>query len=85
KSHVAQAGPNPKPINEDFIATVYPKVHESIKLTTEEQVHIENPSSSSGTLLSMKNLEDMSTFGDQFLNDKSTEEEPRKANVETEV
>ncbi|GJR69338.1 hypothetical protein Tco_0015403 [Tanacetum coccineum] len=69
KSHVAQAGPNPKPINEDFIATVYPKVHESLKLTTEEQVHIENPSSSSGTLSSMKNLEDVSTFGDQFLND----------------
>ncbi|GJS14362.1 hypothetical protein Tco_0408834 [Tanacetum coccineum] len=33
----------------------------------------------------MKNLEDAFTFGDQFLNDKSTEEEPRKANVETEV
>ncbi|GJS23407.1 hypothetical protein Tco_0452039 [Tanacetum coccineum] len=55
------------------------------KLTTKEQVHIENPPSSSGTLSSMKNLEDYFTFGDQFINDKSTEEEPGKANVETEV
>ncbi|GKF01118.1 hypothetical protein Tco_0028041 [Tanacetum coccineum] len=85
QSHVAQAGPNPEPMHEDFIATVYPKVHESLKLTTKEQVHIENPPSSTGTLSSMKNLEDAFTFGDQFLNDKSTEKERRKANVETEV
>ncbi|GJV95989.1 hypothetical protein Tco_1547566 [Tanacetum coccineum] len=52
-----QAGPNPEPMHEDFIATVYPAVHENLKLTTEEQVHIENPPSSSGTLSSMKNLE----------------------------
>ncbi|GJZ14769.1 hypothetical protein Tco_0550446 [Tanacetum coccineum] len=72
-------------MHEDFIATVYPEVHESLKLTTEEQVHTENAPSSSGTLSSMKNLEDAFTFGDQFLNDKSTEEEPGKANVETKV
>ncbi|GJT14112.1 putative ribonuclease H-like domain-containing protein [Tanacetum coccineum] len=85
KSHVAQAGPNPEPMHEDFIATVCPKVHERLKLTIEEQVHIENPPNSSGTLSSMKNLQNAFTFGDQFLNDKSTEEEPGKANVETEV
>ncbi|GJW53711.1 hypothetical protein Tco_0097796 [Tanacetum coccineum] len=79
------AGPNPEHMHEDFIATVYPDVHENLKLTTEEQVHIENPPSSSGTLSSMKNLEDAFTFGDQFLNEKSMEEEPRKANVETKV
>ncbi|GJW56740.1 hypothetical protein Tco_0103471 [Tanacetum coccineum] len=33
----------------------------------------------------MKNPEDDFTFGDQFLNEKSTEEEPGKANVETKV
>ncbi|GKF45241.1 hypothetical protein Tco_0131793, partial [Tanacetum coccineum] len=59
--------------------------HEILKLTTEEQVHIENPLSSSETLSSMKNLDDAFTFGDQFLNDKSPKEEPKKANVETEV
>ncbi|GJS13643.1 hypothetical protein Tco_0408115 [Tanacetum coccineum] len=85
QSHVAQAGPNPEPMHKDFIATVYPHVHESLKLTTEEEVHIENPPSSSGTLSSMKNLEDAFTFGDQFLNDKSTKEVLGKANVETEV
>ncbi|GJV32639.1 hypothetical protein Tco_1393039 [Tanacetum coccineum] len=36
---------------------VYPQVHENLKLTTKEQVHIENPSNSSGTLSSLKNLD----------------------------
>nr|GEV21303.1 hypothetical protein CTI12_AA475510 [Tanacetum cinerariifolium] len=59
------------------------QVHENLKLTTEEQVHIKNPPSSSGTLSSIKNLKDAFTFGDQFINNKSTEEEPGKADVET--
>nr|GEW31467.1 hypothetical protein [Tanacetum cinerariifolium] len=53
--------------------------------TTEDQVHIENPPSLSETLSSIKNLGDVFTFGDQFLNDKLRKEEPRRANVETEV
>ncbi|GJZ91497.1 hypothetical protein Tco_0663424 [Tanacetum coccineum] len=56
QSHVAQARPNPKPMHKDFIAIVYPKVHESLKLTAEEHVHIENPPSSTRTLSLMKNL-----------------------------
>ncbi|GJW42971.1 hypothetical protein Tco_0071770 [Tanacetum coccineum] len=72
-------------MHEDFIAMVYPKVHESLKHTTEEHVFLENPPSSSGTLLSMNNLDDAFTYGDQFLYDKPTEEEPCKANVETKV
>ncbi|GKD69341.1 hypothetical protein Tco_1323431 [Tanacetum coccineum] len=85
QSHLAQAGPNPEPMHEDFIATIYPKVHENLKLPTKEKTHIENPPSSSGTLSSMNNHDDAFTFGDQFLNDKSLEEELRKANVETKV
>ncbi|GKD70470.1 hypothetical protein Tco_1324560, partial [Tanacetum coccineum] len=85
QSHVALAGPNPEPMHEDFIATVYPKVHESLKHTTEEHVFLENPPSSSGTLSSMKNLDDAFTFGDQFIDDKPTKEETDKANVESEV
>ncbi|GKF50995.1 hypothetical protein Tco_0147462, partial [Tanacetum coccineum] len=85
QSYVALAGPNPEPLHEDFVAIVYPRVHESLKHTMEEQVHLENPLSSIRTLSSMKNLEDNFTFGDQFFNDKPTEEEPDKANVETEV
>ncbi|GJV86663.1 retrovirus-related pol polyprotein from transposon TNT 1-94 [Tanacetum coccineum] len=56
QSHVVLAGPNPEPMHEDFVATVYPQ-----------------------------NLDDAFTFGDEFLNDKQTEEEPGKANVETKV
>ncbi|GKA93193.1 hypothetical protein Tco_0815179 [Tanacetum coccineum] len=80
-SNVALAKPDPEPMHDDFMATVYPQVHESLKHTTEEHVHLENPLSSTGTLSSMKNLDE--TFGDQFFNDKPTEE-PGKTNVETE-
>ncbi|GKE26962.1 hypothetical protein Tco_1442346 [Tanacetum coccineum] len=64
QSHVALAGPNLEPMHEDFIARVYHKVYESLKHTTEEHVFLENPPSSSGTLSSMKNLDDAFTFGD---------------------
>nr|GEY43279.1 hypothetical protein [Tanacetum cinerariifolium] len=53
QSHVAFVGPTLKPMRDEFVATVYPRVHESMKHTTEENVHLENPLSSSGTLLSM--------------------------------
>ncbi|GJZ37821.1 copia protein [Tanacetum coccineum] len=85
QSHVALAGPNPEPMHEDFVVIVYPQVHESLKHTTKEHIHIENSLSSSGTLLLMKNLDDAFTFGDQFLNDKPTEEARGKSNVESEV
>ncbi|GJZ00807.1 hypothetical protein Tco_0518236 [Tanacetum coccineum] len=85
QSHVALAGPNHKPMHKDFIATVYPKVHKSLKHTTEEQDFLENPPSLSGALSSMKNLDDAFTYGDQFLNDIPTEVELGKANVEAEV
>ncbi|GJX04526.1 hypothetical protein Tco_0190442 [Tanacetum coccineum] len=68
-----QAGSDP-----DFIAIVYPKVYKILKHTTEEHVFLENPPSSLGTLLSMKNLDDAFTYGDQNLNDKPTEEEPEQ-------
>nr|GEU73027.1 E-beta-farnesene synthase [Tanacetum cinerariifolium] len=84
QSHVVFAGPNPEPMHEDFVATIYPQVHKILKLTPEEQVHMENPPSSSGTLSFIKNVDVAFTFGDQFLNDKLTEE-PGKANMETEV
>nr|GEY32194.1 hypothetical protein [Tanacetum cinerariifolium] len=45
-------------------------------------VHIENPLSSSGTLSLMKNLDDAFIVGDQFLNDKPSEKELDKANME---
>ncbi|GKA95788.1 hypothetical protein Tco_0817883 [Tanacetum coccineum] len=85
QSHVDLAGSNPEPVHDDFVATVYPRVHEILKHTMEEHVHLENPLSSTGTLSSMKNLKDNFTFRDQFINDKPTEKDLGKTNMETEV
>nr|GEU76210.1 hypothetical protein [Tanacetum cinerariifolium] len=85
KSYVALAITNPKPMYDDFVATVYPKLHKSLKILADEQVILEDPPSSFGTLSSMKNLDDTYTFGDQFFNDKSTKDELRKQNVDTKV
>ncbi|GKF68275.1 hypothetical protein Tco_0197954, partial [Tanacetum coccineum] len=61
KSRMDLAGPNPEPTNEDFMANIYPNVHESLKFPTDEHVILEDPLSSSRTLSSMKNL-DLYTF-----------------------
>ncbi|GJZ60597.1 hypothetical protein Tco_0616413 [Tanacetum coccineum] len=45
----------------------------------------QDPLSLTGTLSSMKNLEDAYTIGDQFINDKSAEDEPGKLNVDAKV
>nr|GEV13199.1 retrovirus-related Pol polyprotein from transposon TNT 1-94 [Tanacetum cinerariifolium] len=84
-SCVALAGPNPKPTHEEFKANVYPDVHGSLKLPADEHVILEEPLSSSGTLSSMKNLDDAYTFGDQFLDDTSTEDDPGKLNMDSKV
>nr|GEX09463.1 hypothetical protein [Tanacetum cinerariifolium] len=84
-SHVALAGPNPEPIHEEIMANVYPDVHRSLKLPSNKHVILEEPLSSFGTLSLMKNLDDAYTFGDQFLNDKSTEDEPGKLNIDLKV
>ncbi|GJR17009.1 hypothetical protein Tco_0965536 [Tanacetum coccineum] len=81
EEHVALVGPNPEHMDEDFYATAYPKVHENLKLRTDEHVILENPESSSATLSSMKNLDETDNFGDQFLNDKPTEDDQEKTNV----
>ncbi|GJX29275.1 hypothetical protein Tco_0237354 [Tanacetum coccineum] len=83
QSHGALVGPNPEPMQDDFVATVYPKVHESLKHIMEEHVHLENPLSSYGTLSSIKNLDDAFIVGDQFLNYKPMEEDPSKTNMDT--
>ncbi|GKC31208.1 hypothetical protein Tco_1038502 [Tanacetum coccineum] len=85
ESCVALAGPNPELTHEEFMANVYPNVHESLKFPADEHVILEDLLSSSGTLSSMKNLDDAYTIGDQFLNDKSFKDELGKLNVEAEV
>ncbi|GJV65141.1 hypothetical protein Tco_1475969 [Tanacetum coccineum] len=84
-SRVALAGPDPEPTHDEFMADLYPKVQESLKFSADEHVILEDPLSSTGTLSSMKNLEDAYAIGDQFINDKSTDDEPGKLNVEAEV
>ncbi|GJS19866.1 hypothetical protein Tco_0448498 [Tanacetum coccineum] len=85
ESHVALVGPDPEPMHDEFMANVYPNVQESLKFPADEHVILEEPLSLSGTLSLMKNLDDAYTIGDQFLNDKSSEDESGKLNVDSEV
>ncbi|GKC70306.1 hypothetical protein Tco_1116189, partial [Tanacetum coccineum] len=84
-SRVALAGPDLEPTHDKFKADLYPKVQESLKFLDDEHVILEDPLSSTGTLSSMKNLEDAYAIRDQFINNKSTDDEPGKLNVEAEV
>nr|GEW02567.1 hypothetical protein [Tanacetum cinerariifolium] len=85
ESHGALAGPDPEPTHDEFMADMYPKVNESLKFLVDEHVFLEDPISSTGTLSSMKNLEDAFPIRDQFINDKSTKDELEKPNIEAEV
>nr|GEY86240.1 hypothetical protein [Tanacetum cinerariifolium] len=81
---VANVSPQPSTehLDEWFTATAYPKVQENLKLAVEEQVLLEEPASSSGTLSSLQHLSRDFTFGDQFFSDKPWDADK---NVETEV
>ncbi|GKF25885.1 hypothetical protein Tco_0081779, partial [Tanacetum coccineum] len=85
ESRVALAGPNPEPTHDEFMANVYPNIHESLKFPADEHIILEDPLSLTGTLSLMKNLDDAYTIRDQFLNDKSTKDEPVKLNMEAKV
>nr|GFB06487.1 hypothetical protein [Tanacetum cinerariifolium] len=70
-----QARPDPgnaeaDELDEGFTATAYSMVQENIKLTVEEQVLLEEPASSSGTLSSLQHLSKDISFGDLFFSDK---------------
>ncbi|GJX85019.1 hypothetical protein Tco_0335793 [Tanacetum coccineum] len=100
-SHVVHAGPNLKHMNlevsdtspqpnleqmdEEFTTTAYPNVQENLKIPTEGEVRLEEPASSAGTLSSMQNLDKELSFTNQFLAEKSQEDEPEKTNTEVEV
>ncbi|GKA28674.1 hypothetical protein Tco_0714919 [Tanacetum coccineum] len=84
KLHVSLAGPNPEHMDDEFLATAYPKVHENLKLITDERVIDDKPESQSGSMSSMKNLDDTFNFGDQFLYDKPTEDDQSVKNQESE-
>ncbi|GKE13186.1 hypothetical protein Tco_1416737, partial [Tanacetum coccineum] len=84
-NRVALDGLDPDPTYDEFMADLYPKVQESLKFPVDEHVILEDHLSSTGTLSSMKNLEDAYAIGDKFINDKSTDDELGKLNVEAEV
>ncbi|GKD59802.1 hypothetical protein Tco_1297311 [Tanacetum coccineum] len=64
-------------MDEEFTTTAYPNVQENLKLPTEDQVRLEEPASSAGTLSSLENLDKVV--------EKSQEDEPEKTNTESEV
>nr|GEU80603.1 retrovirus-related Pol polyprotein from transposon TNT 1-94 [Tanacetum cinerariifolium] len=74
----------PKQMDEGFTATAYLKVQENLKLTVEEQLILEEPASSTGTLSSLQHLTKDLSFGDLFFNDKPSEADNEKTTVETE-
>ncbi|GJZ62439.1 hypothetical protein Tco_0618576, partial [Tanacetum coccineum] len=84
-SLVALARPDLEPTHGEFMADFYPKVQESLKFLANEHVILEDPLSSTGTLSSMKSLEDSYAIKDQFINDKYIDDVPGKLNVEAEV
>nr|GFA94160.1 hypothetical protein [Tanacetum cinerariifolium] len=47
----------PELIHDNFVATMYPQVHQSLKHPDEEHTQVENPLSSTRTLSSMKNMD----------------------------
>ncbi|GJR64916.1 hypothetical protein Tco_0010981 [Tanacetum coccineum] len=72
-------------MDEEFTTTAYLNVQENLKLPTEDQVRLEEPTSFTGTLSSLQNLDKELSFTDQFLMGKSQEDEPEKTNTELEV
>ncbi|GJU66999.1 hypothetical protein Tco_1253258 [Tanacetum coccineum] len=54
---------------------------EKLHMSLDERVIDDNPESHSGSMSSMKNLEDTDNFGDQFLYDKPTKDDQEKSKV----
>ncbi|GKG16813.1 hypothetical protein Tco_0361770, partial [Tanacetum coccineum] len=48
KLYVSLVGPNPEHMDDKFLATAYPKVHENLKLITDERVIDDKPESHFG-------------------------------------
>nr|GEY07621.1 E-beta-farnesene synthase [Tanacetum cinerariifolium] len=74
-----------KQMDEGFTATAYPNVQENLKLTVKEQVILEEPASSTGTLSSLQHLAKYLNFGDLFFNDKPFDADNKKTTAKTEV
>ncbi|GKE41208.1 hypothetical protein Tco_1464613, partial [Tanacetum coccineum] len=88
-SDVENTDPSSQPqhehMDEGFTVAAYPDVQENLKLTVDEQVILEEPVSSTGTLSSLQHLAKDFSFGDQFLNDKPSEADNEKTTADTEA
>ncbi|GJV64881.1 hypothetical protein Tco_1475709, partial [Tanacetum coccineum] len=71
-------------MDDEFLAIAYPKDHENLKLITDERVINDKPESHSGSMSSIKNLDDTFNFGDQFLYDRPREDDQKKSKVREE-
>ncbi|GJS27912.1 hypothetical protein Tco_0488532 [Tanacetum coccineum] len=69
---------------DDEVLATHTMVHENLKLITGERVIDDKPESHSGSMSSLKNLDDSFNFGDQFLHDKPTEDDQEKSKVREE-
>ncbi|GJV73702.1 hypothetical protein Tco_1493697 [Tanacetum coccineum] len=81
----ASSQPNTEQMDDEFTSTTYPKIQENLKHPTEGDVRLKEPASFAGTLSSMKNLDMKFSFTNQFLVEKSQEDEPEKTNTKAEV
>ncbi|GJY72187.1 hypothetical protein Tco_0475890 [Tanacetum coccineum] len=81
----APSQPNTEKMDEELTVTTYLKVQENLKLPTEGDVRLEEPASSVATLSSLQNLDKEISLTNQFLAEKSQEDEPKKTNTEAEV
>ncbi|GKE03556.1 hypothetical protein Tco_1395574, partial [Tanacetum coccineum] len=81
----ASSQPNTEQMDEEFTVTAYPEVQVNLKLPTEGDVRLEELASSAATLSSLQNLNKEISFTNQFLAEKSQEDEPEKTNTEAEV
>ncbi|GKB01571.1 hypothetical protein Tco_0829615 [Tanacetum coccineum] len=77
-----QAGSNP---GDADVSQPSPNHDENLKLPTEGGERLEEPANSVGTLSSLQNLEKIVSFADQFIANKSQEDEPGKTSNEAEV
>ncbi|GKC91991.1 hypothetical protein Tco_1157433 [Tanacetum coccineum] len=84
---VSIPGPDPEPIEEDQTGSNSGKLHVSLAGPNPEHMNDEFLATAylkSGSMSSMKNLDDTFNFGDQFLHDKPTEDDQEKSKVREE-
>ncbi|GJT71207.1 hypothetical protein Tco_1030493 [Tanacetum coccineum] len=98
-SHVVHDGPNlehmdfeatgpstqhePKHLDKEFTTMAYLNVQENLKLPIEDQVILKEPACSAGTLSSLQNIDKELSFTNQFLLEKSQEDELEKTEVQS--